>query len=944
MTDAPAQLTFLPWLREGLAAALGGAAPGQLQASAAVTLAFAGGGQSGTTVRLYGPADVSGLDPAQVIRTEPHAGATDFEPNYLAAIEFDEPSLPWLLSPEPSAGDRLQPWICLVVAPEDGAAVSPSGPDSAPVLTLTDAGVLPNLAEACFWAHAQLLLAGDTVEHVLGTAPERTLSRLVAPTRLEPDTAYIACVVPTYLSGVQAGLGRPVTATRELAWSWPASGAIELPAYYSWRFTTSDLGSFELLARRLVPRALPGTVGRRDLDISAADPALPGRPGAMLDFEGALMSPALVPRPWPAGLQQPFQAALNAVLTTPPGSDAVLAPPVYGRFPAGYGQAVPPAGAPPVWLRSLNLDPRWRAAAGLGARIVAGQREQLLAGAWQQAGEVREANRLRRGGRVALAVARTVFDRRVAPLEPTRLLQVTQPAHTRIALAAAPAVRTVAGRISASVLPDAVPTTAFRRTLGPGRALGRAIARDNPAGVAGVVRSLATGSVAVPVSPYPDGATLIERVAAKAGVPDRTLANAGAPVVAAALGWRQLADIWHDASAAALAAPRARESLLPAGNLNTDIGETLRTRVVRLTRINVSFQAAAQLHQQYLDSPPPPPPGQTTTALSVDDLAHALVGTPGGTDGALHPARTIPPQVSARVTLAGAAPTADPLADVRVAPSFPQPMAEPLRELLPDALLPGGEQVPPETVSVLEANAGFIEAYLVGLNHELARELLFQDYPLDARATFFRRFWDATGRYGAQTPLDDIPPIGQWQPAGDLGSHETGVGAGSSMLVLFLQGALVRRYPRLSLYAVAAQPDGTLGSDPRYPEFRGTLDPDRLFAGFALDEATARGDGGAPGWYFVLQEQPTEPRFGLEPLRDAEPRYGRTPAHWNALSWGDVVADEQHYTTLTTLPAGGRLANVALDGSTWGRSAADMARILLQPPARVAIHASRMLP
>ena len=48
---------------------------------------------------MHGPGDVLGLDPRQIIRTEPTAGTTDFEPNYFAHLELAEAALPWLFTP-----------------------------------------------------------------------------------------------------------------------------------------------------------------------------------------------------------------------------------------------------------------------------------------------------------------------------------------------------------------------------------------------------------------------------------------------------------------------------------------------------------------------------------------------------------------------------------------------------------------------------------------------------------------------------------------------------------------------------------------------------------------------------------------------------------------------------------------------------------------------------
>ena len=33
---------------------------------------------------------------------------------------------------------------------------------------------------------------------------------------------------------------------------------------------------------------------------------------------------------------------------------------------------------------------------------------------------------------------------------------------------------------------------------------------------------------------------------------------------------------------------------------------------------------------------------------------------------------------------------------------------------------------------------------MVGLNHEMARELLWREYPTDQRGSYFRQFWDAS--------------------------------------------------------------------------------------------------------------------------------------------------------------------------------------------------------
>ena len=97
-------------------------------------------------------------------------------------------------------------------------------------------------------------------------------------------------------------------------------------------------------------------------------------------------------------------------------------------------------------------------------------------------------------------------------------------------------------------------------------------------------------------------------------------------------------------------------------------------------------------------------------------------------------------------------------------PSFPRPMYEPLRELFQDHLLPGLEAIPPNSLTLLVADARFVEAYMVGLNHELSRELLWREFPADLQGTFFQRFWDTRGSGASGSPRTSRP-----SPAGSKG-------------------------------------------------------------------------------------------------------------------------------------------------------------------------------
>ena len=227
----PAAYRLFSWMRQGLLASIRQAAgsgatgtPGGLVLP--IRLRINNARDVEVPLHLYGPGDVTGLDAREVIRTEPPPLMTDFEPNYFPSIEFDRPDFPWLFTPAvPDGNRRLVPWICLVVVRRDAATLTAGAGQSLPVLECPRRE-LPDLSESWAWAHAQVVSSGSTIsepldhaalKQVLKGSPERTLSRLLCPRRLDPNIAYYACVVPAFDVGRKAGLGEPVTPEEEAA-------------------------------------------------------------------------------------------------------------------------------------------------------------------------------------------------------------------------------------------------------------------------------------------------------------------------------------------------------------------------------------------------------------------------------------------------------------------------------------------------------------------------------------------------------------------------------------------------------------------------------------------------------------------------------------------------------------------------------------------------------
>ena len=279
---------------------------------------------------------------------------------------------------------------------------------------------------------------------------------------------------------------------------------------------------------------------------------------------------------------------------------------------------------------------------------------------------------------------------------------------------------------------------------------------------------------------------------------------------------------------------------------------------------------------------------------------------------------------------------------VGLEPRFTDPMYERVRALSVDYLVPGVGSMPNNIVSLLEINPAYIEAFLVGLNHEMSRELRWREYPADLRQTWFQRFFDTVDPPGSV----DVRPIDAWDVEAPLG-EEYG-GGKLPGLVLLIRADLIRKFPDVRVYAVPAiidadgervpDTEGTIAT----PTFVGTLGRGINFYGFdTLTEEVARGDGPGHGWFFVLEEEPRAMRFGL----DQAGRKGAVPASWNNLGWRHLVEEDEAAPWFCSIhPSNSDLEGTTIDGLTWGDDAAVMAAITFRRPIQVFMHASAMLP
>ena len=925
--------TFLPWVRRG-AASFAASSAGANYLSVSVAASVNGTAAPAVGVRLYGPGDVRGIDARVISRREPLPDTASFEPNYLPAIEFAAPDFPWMFSPATPAGATLAPWVCLaVVRVQPGVSIVARGQDL-PLLQFESPAVpldeLPDLTEIANWVHAQQS-GTDGIDDAV--------SRILCPRALQPATAYLACLVPTYHVGAAAGI-TPEAARDDTdvapAWSATTTAPFALPIYAWWRFATSDGGDFASLVERLRPPATTLALGVRDLDVSAPGFGMPEFDGLTLGLEGALVAPSAPPSTWPAGTQSAFEAAIRPILSPAPAAVPIVSPPVYGSVAAGA--ALPADGANPAWLRDLNLDPRRRAIAGFSSSVVATARESLVASAWDQFEAIRNANQALRQlqlGREVSASLRTRHFASVASAD--AFLQMVRPLHARLRLGGA--AQTVQGQLAQSRVPIGAVSGALRRLsrrrgpvgrvlLAPAGSVMRIVTRLNAAtGAAGAL------VVATPRT-EPSGTVLLDSVA-----PAVTTSQLAPSVVTAAPGWfaapattataalHVVADVETSLVPASPLAPSAPSAPIATGDpivrtlppiptKGLPSAPVLPTEKAAQLEMVLRFRAAATAVTTYVNT--------RTTKISDAPMAPPLAADLGDVRtlalAAVDPAETMLARAKARIPAPLPA-TGDALRPLSVSPSFPQAMS---RELAPAQLLPGIETMAPETVVLLETNAAFVEAYLVGLNDAMRRELAWRQFPCDQRSTFFAQFWS-----DASSAPPDIPPIATWNPANALGSNAT---FAASQCVLLVRGELLRRYPNAVISAVQAAPASgnaprTLGTAQLFPTFMGTIAPDVAFFGFALTPANAT----AGAWYFVFSEHPEAPRFGFEPA--AAP----AATTWNDVGWPQLTLAHNHIALAASNP-GGPLESVA-----WNTGAAATAFIAFRRPVRAALFASAII-
>lgn len=696
----------------------------------------------------------------------------------------------------------------------------------------------------------------------------------------------------------------------------------------------------------------------------------------------------------------------NAEYDISQNPDPLITAPLYGRWHALTKRLLKARDGSDLspndnWIHDLNLDPRWRVSAGFGTKIVQENQEEYMNAAWEQIGEVLESNKRIRAAQLAKEVSHVWYQTHLKPIKekkPEKWMMLAAPLQKRVTSEVVAQENgqtvnknlTVFHQISQSRIPRAVLSTPMRKYLRPRGNLMKRVAFDEEITHDNLLERINRGEVSaaperetplkIPTlrdlyetlkpknvpgfitdllenNPWLKWIPLILAILIIILLlflsPGTALYSTGLIVAAVMVYLYRILSNWSNKLSTAgsvLEENQTPESVdelpkSPDFRISTPNEDFTPTRGSEDSEEGKNFKQALKdaytlIRESVTLSRPRPKPA--LDILSVNDVMFET----------LDPGITIPRWIWGSVVIPDRIKDQlkEEFTEAMAYPEIDLPMYKPLVDYSSEMFLPNINFIDQNSISILETNQKFIESYLVGLNHEFARELLWREYPTDQRGSYFRQFWEAAGYLNSEglsqeelkEKLKDIPPLHRWSKFSDLGDHDhrEAEGEDEEEVVLVIRGELLKKYPNTVIYAQKAvwkDKDGNPvldinngqeidpkkerdlrpltedeeGNPPRdvlkSPLYEAKVDPDIYFFGFDLTVCEAKGGTGKesepvdercveegitwddPGWFFVIKERPGEPRFGLGAGDETNVDSGKIKV-WNDLGWADMLA------------------------------------------------------
>jgi hypothetical protein len=674
--------------------------------------------------------------------------------------------------------------------------------------------------------------------------------------------------------------------------------------------------------------------------------------------------------------------------------DPLITAPLYGRWHALTQRLLKNRDNTDMspndnWVHDLNLDPRWRVGAGFGTKVVQENQEDYMKAAWEQVGEVLEANKRIREAQLAKEASWVWHQAHMKPVKENQIakwLTLAAPMQKRVLNQGV----TVFHKVNQSKIPRAIFSAPMRKLLQPRGRVVKRIPFTSSVTPENLVYRLNKGEVsAAPPRATPEVSTLsdVSEILKPNFLPDVVLDGlekypwlkwmpfiialiilllliifspgtlgiiAGLAVSAASVYlFRRLnkASKELDNANSVLEENQTPESAddlpmssnfrisEPEENFSPDIGGV--TDSDEAVRFKAALKDVNFMIQESIQAGAKP----VKPSLNIQGIGDVLFEK-------LSPEQTIPNWIWGSVVIPARikAQLLETFVEAMAYPEIDLPMYKPLADYSAELFLPNINYISQNSISLLETNQKFIESYMVGLNHEFARELLWREYPTDQRGSYFRQFWDPSGYHDTENlepeqlkeKLLDIPPIHKWLKRSDLGDHDHREVPGETEeeVVLVIRGELLKKYPNAIIYAHrAVWRDDTDDHNPildinsgqtidrtvertlrplseaeeknpprniiKTPLYEAKVAPDIYFFGFDLTVCEAKGGTGKeddpvdercasegiewhdPGWFFVIKERSGEPRMGLDIGKEGD--VVADVKVWNDLSWFHVT-------------------------------------------------------
>ena len=642
-------------------------------------------------VVLFGPGDVMGFNERVVTKVGPPQFTNNFDATLTPFIDFAEADFLWRYSTRKLNNGNWIPWLTLVVLKVgDGQNEAEFVPlknensDLPPRIQIPSTTVLPDLNEAWRWAHVHLLeLENSSREQIIRSiknTPQKAVCRLLCPRKLEPETRYQAFVVPTYRIGLEAALHGQSLTTDRTLLSW---GSLDNPS------TSLELPFYYQWSFRTgtagnfeeLARKLKG----RKLEDMGTRTIDCSNPGYGMLKEGCTMQ-----------MEAPLKSIHPSIEALDEGNET-NSPPKEEHVKLGE------------LLNSREKDGKLRVSPPVYGEWYAEQPnkekkvEPTRRDHWLEELNLDFRHRAAAGLGVQFvkenqeALMRSAWNQLQKVRETNKSLNLGRfgralsgRMHRRVSTLNGENLFKLAMPLQNKIAADAETgersLTSFPNTIGK---LFRQSAVSNTLGQVKIKKYL---------NPKPSRAT------AQEGATTTTTA------VYTAMNSQQLISSIFTLHGMASS---------PSSELNVQLdnesgesthqmnnwGQQIKTALAPQNTIQKNLKARVERIRSWEKHPPNP--NSEIGERNLDNLN-------------------------------------DPLRPVIWYPEFHQPVYRFLRDLSQEYILPGLDNIPPNTVGVLETNRRFIEAFMIGLNHEMASELRWREFPTDMRGSYFRSFWDTT--------------------------------------------------------------------------------------------------------------------------------------------------------------------------------------------------------